>query len=77
MKHGKRPTRRQKELLKKRRLDPANWYVIKDTPQALEVLHRDSLKPRIIFKSQEIKPISMGLEATLIIYDELHCYGKE
>ena len=50
MKHGKRPTRRQKELLKKRRLDPANWYVIKDMPDKLEVLHRHSLKPKEIFK---------------------------
>ena len=50
MKHGKCPTRRQKELLQARRLDPDNWYVIKDTPKALEVLHRHSLKPKMIPK---------------------------
>ena len=50
MKHGKCPTRRQKELLQARRLDPDNWYVIKDTPQKLEVLHRHSLKSKMIPK---------------------------
>ena len=68
MKHGKCPTRRQKELLQARRLDPANWLVIKDTPQAFEVLHRHSLKPRLIYKPR-------GLTPSLMIYDELTEYA--
>lgn len=47
---GKRPTRKQKELLRLRRLDPANWLVIKNLLHEgeLHVKHRDSGRERII-----------------------------
>ena len=40
MKHGKNPTREQKKLMVKRKLDPAMWLVVKDTPERLELVHR-------------------------------------
>lgn len=43
MKRGVRPTLAQKKYLKGRGLDPAQWYVIKDTPQLMEVVSRREL----------------------------------
>ena len=40
MKHGKNPTREQKKLLIKWKLDPAMWLVVKDTPERMELVHR-------------------------------------
>ena len=40
MKHGKNPTREQKKFLQKRKLDPAMWLVVKDTPERMELVHR-------------------------------------
>ena len=40
MKHGKNPTREQKKLLQKRKLDPSMWLVVKDTPERMELVHR-------------------------------------
>lgn len=40
MKQGKRPTRRQKILLKKWRLNPANWLVTTCTNEYMVVVHR-------------------------------------
>lgn len=40
MKHGKNPTREQKKLLQKWKLDPAMWLVVKDTPERMELVHR-------------------------------------
>ena len=40
MKHGKRPTREQMKLMVKWRLDPAMWFVVKDTPERMELVHR-------------------------------------
>lgn len=42
MKHGKKPTREQKKLLQKWKLDPAMWFVVKDTPEQMELVHRYS-----------------------------------
>ena len=42
MKHGKKPTRTQKQLLQKWKLDPAVWLVVKDTPERMELVHRYS-----------------------------------
>lgn len=42
MKHGKRPTRRQGELIKSKGLNWANWLVTKDTPEMIEIVHKYS-----------------------------------
>lgn len=50
MKHGKKPTRRQKQDIASVRLNPDNWLVCKDTPEELVIEHRISGKVRIIRK---------------------------
>lgn len=42
MKHGKKPTREQKKLLQKWKLNPENWFVVKDTPDQMLLVHRHS-----------------------------------
>ena len=42
MKHGKKPTAAQRKLMQKRKMDPATWLVIKDTPTEMVVVHRCS-----------------------------------
>ncbi len=43
MKRGMRPTLAQKKYLKARGLDPTQWYVIRDTPELMEVVSRREL----------------------------------
>lgn len=43
MKRGTKPTLAQKKYLKARGLDPMQWYVIKDTPELMEVVSRREL----------------------------------
>lgn len=51
MKHGKKPTRQQRKLLQAKRLDPSVWFVVKDTPEQMVLVHRHSDKTtRIIHK---------------------------
>lgn len=47
---GRKPTRRQKALLRLRRLDPENWLVVKNLMHQgeLHVRHRSSGRERII-----------------------------
>ncbi|WP_407649682.1 DUF6906 family protein [Thermaerobacillus caldiproteolyticus] len=40
MKQGKRPTRREKELIEKYRLNPSNWLVSKRNGGMLTLVHR-------------------------------------
>lgn len=40
MKHLKKPTRAQKILLRKKKLNPADWMVERDTPEEMVVVHR-------------------------------------
>lgn len=42
MKHGVKPTRTQKERIEKLRLNPENWFVVKDYPTCFEIVHRVS-----------------------------------
>ena len=42
MKHGKNPTKRQKILLKKFKLDPRNWLIVKDCGECFEIVNRFS-----------------------------------
>lgn len=44
MKHGKKPTREQRKLLQKWKLDPTTWLITKDTPERMELVHRYSEK---------------------------------
>ncbi|WP_431382248.1 DUF6906 family protein [Enterococcus durans] len=48
MKQGKRPTKREKELLKSRRLNPMNWLVERRSHISIIFLHRESGKLREI-----------------------------
>lgn len=52
MKHGKKPTREQKIMLKEAGLVPENWLVIKNMEDHIEVVSKKSLsdatkKPKI------------------------------
>ncbi len=40
MKQLKKPTRAQKILLQKKRMNPADWFVERDTPTELVLVHR-------------------------------------
>jgi len=53
MKHGKAPTRRQKELIRSWGINPDNWLVVKDTPVEMVITHRYRDQPRTIPKTDE------------------------
>lgn len=40
MKQLKNPTRSQKILIQKKRMNPADWMVERDTPEVLVLVHR-------------------------------------
>ena len=40
MKHGKNPTREQRKLMQKWKLDHTVWLVVKDMPTHMELVHR-------------------------------------
>lgn len=42
MKHGKKPTARQKQLMTDEGLDCREWLVTKDTPDMMEIVNRES-----------------------------------
>ncbi len=46
MKHLKKPTREQRKLILKQKLNPADWMVERDTPTEMVLIHRhfDSVK---------------------------------
>jgi hypothetical protein len=48
MKHGQRPTRRQKQAITAAKLDPADWLVVKSLPQQLHIVHRNDGTAKII-----------------------------
>lgn len=50
MKNGKKPTVAQRSLMKQRRLNSDNWLVVKDTPQSMLIIHRQSQRTREILK---------------------------
>jgi len=56
MKHGKRPSREQKDILRRFGFDPADWLISKNTPEHLIVVSRYTSQHRTIPKSlvQEI-----------------------
>lgn len=52
MKHGKKPTLKQKKELVKHKLNCENWLVVKDTPELFKVINRGSGKTRTFYKKQ-------------------------
>lgn len=51
MKHGTKPTRYQRKLIEKHLIDASVWLVVKDTPELMELVHRNSDKTkRTIYK---------------------------
>ena len=40
MKHGKKPTREQRKLLEKRKLNAQDWLIVKDEPSRMTLVHR-------------------------------------
>ena len=56
MKHGKKPTREQRKLLQKLKLNAADWMVERDTPKEMVLVHRhfDSVT-RTIHKGEHLE----------------------
>ena len=52
MKHGKRPTVKQKKLMTQWHLNYENWLVVKDTPDAMTIVHRATGNMRVIKKGE-------------------------
>lgn len=50
MKHGKNPTRAQKLLITKQRLNHENWLIVKDTSTELVLVHRETEETKTIIK---------------------------
>lgn len=44
MKNGKKPSVRQCKFLQQWNLNPADWLVVKDTPEQMQIVHRYSSK---------------------------------
>ncbi len=42
MKHGKKPTVKQKKLMQYYGLNSADWLIVKDTPDEMLIVHRYS-----------------------------------
>lgn len=52
MKNGKRPTVNQRKFIQSKRLNSENWYVVKDTPAEMVLIHKHSNKTRTIKKGE-------------------------
>lgn len=50
MKHGKKPTRKQKMLMQAARLNYENWLVVKDTDKEMVIQSRQTDRMRTIRK---------------------------
>ncbi|AFC32160.1 hypothetical protein PM3016_5460 [Paenibacillus mucilaginosus 3016] len=50
MKQGTRPTRRQKIVIAKVKLNPENWLVERETPEELVIMHRNTSTVKRIWK---------------------------
>ena len=48
MKHGKKPTRQQRKLLAKWKLNTEDWLVVKDEPTQMTIVHRHFEKTKKI-----------------------------
>lgn len=53
MKHGKKPTREQCKLIQEAKLNPSDWFVVKDQPDQMLLVYRtNDEKTRIIPKEK-------------------------
>lgn len=48
MKHGKKPTLKQKKLLIRNNLVPEDWLIVKTSERCMEIVHRNSRETRRI-----------------------------
>ena len=51
LRHGKRPTRKQKIFIKGKKLNPENWLVIKDNDEEIVIVHKESGNIKYIKKA--------------------------
>ena len=52
MKHGKKPTVRQSEIIKAKRLKPEDWLIERETPEEMVIVHRYADTTRTITKTK-------------------------
>lgn len=52
MKHGKKPTVRQCEIIKAKGLDPQNWMIEREKPEEMVIVHRYADTTRTITKTK-------------------------
>jgi hypothetical protein len=50
MKHGLKPTKKQKQFIQSKRLDANNWLVERETPDKMVIVHRKSGNSRQLYK---------------------------
>ena len=50
IKHGKKPTREQRKLIEKWKVNTQDWLVVKDEPSKMTLVHRHLDKTKIIPK---------------------------
>jgi hypothetical protein len=50
MKQPKRPTRAQKKVIEQHKLNPSNWFVERDTPAEMVIVHRGTGTVKVIRK---------------------------
>ncbi|MBC2148112.1 DUF6906 family protein [Listeria booriae] len=50
MKNGKRPTKRESQLIEVHKLNPRNWLIFKNLHDELHLVHRDTGTRRVISK---------------------------
>lgn len=48
MKHGKKPSLKQKKLIKDSGLNPDQWLVVKNLPGQLKIAHRETGQQKTI-----------------------------
>ncbi|WP_170953373.1 DUF6906 family protein [Bacillus cereus] len=48
MKHGKKPTKKEKMKIKSYNLNPENWLIFKKVDGALHLIHRNTFATRVI-----------------------------
>lgn len=52
MKHGRKPTKKQSIFIQSWKLDPSVWFVVKDTPEQMELVHRYSDRTRRVIHKE-------------------------
>lgn len=57
MKKLKNPTRNQKIMLRKRKLNPADWMIERDTPEKMILVHRHFNNTRRIIHKEDTQDV--------------------